>query len=481
MDPTGLPLSKAEENMSGQARLPQLRQFVFDSSLTRDELRYMKILLSRVHIDIIGELPIELVRRIAQLLDLDHFVACLAVSRRWRDKFLSAPVICAVLNKFSSLGQAAGSTQISPDECLKALHRIGRARWNFSQSSLRKEYSWVHEAYFIPDPDYHGDYEDMSIVYAQFSRPGDPDRNNPNPYASEFAMYSNGKIAWLARPHIVVVDNLWSRTRKIFNVPAGPLIGPVLELLALGDRLVVSAIDRLLIAWDHVTNVCLEKKLPGSIKLASTEGSRVAVLLFSGDVLLWDFGGRLSTLTITPPMNSYGPDTKSSGTWASNLRAIFLPGCSKTLFLASCYTCQVNSGTITKQTIYEFDDTNHKDTFENEISPKIYENRTDRAVISEAEIRKLLPYCRDTIGFLEKYRSPDPSPLSYAAAYVGFDMYDRKFSATTNLRYNQHIPGWHDPLEDTYTDLDFHVRFYDGRNSFSVHSFQPGFDFKTIG
>lgn len=457
---------RAEEAVDHKARLLQLRRVVTDPSLTSEERRYMKILLSQPLTDIVCDLPIELIRQIAELLDLHHFAACLAVSRRWRDKFLSAPVIDAILDKFcSSLGRVASPIQINSDERLRALHKIGRARRKCFQSSLKKEFCWESEPYFKLDPDYHGNYEDTSSIYAQF------DRHSHNPellwVSCLSSKYYGGKIAWHAKPHVVIVDNLWSRTRKIFNVPNGPLIAPELQLLAFGSRLVVCAIDRLLVAWDHVTNVRLEKKLPGSVKHASTEGAKVALILFTGEVLLWDFGGKLSTLTTVALTNYRSSD--------SDLCAIFRPGYSRTLFLASCYSYHVNSEVVFKHTIHEFKDSNHIGTFEFEISPAIY-GEADPAVRSLVTIQKMLPSCRDSIGFSGLYvlECPETLDVLSESTFVEFDMNDRKFSTRTESDHD--IPGWRGRLEDA--DLDFLVRFHEDQ-SFTVYSLQPGFDFKV--
>ncbi|KAI0843549.1 hypothetical protein F5Y06DRAFT_284025 [Hypoxylon sp. FL0890] len=468
MESRDLPFSRAAGHVNYQARLSPLRQFVFDSSLTSEELRYVKILLSRVHIDIIDELPIELVRQIAELLDLHHFAACLAVSKRWRNKFLSISVIRAVLNNFcSSLEQVTNPTQISPDGCLKALHRIGRLRSRCFQSSLTKQLAWEHESYFKPDPDYHGNYEDVSTVYAQFCR------HNQNPEFWTNPMYSNGKIVWCPKPHIVVVDNLWSRTRKIFNMPTGPLIGPALHTLALGNRLVVGFMDHILVAWDHVTNVRLEKKLPGAIRHVATEGSRVAVVLLHGDVLLWEFGGKLFTVASVPLKKS-----SDAGIGSLNLRAIFHPGCSETLFITDCYIDYVNSKAVIKQKIYEFTDANHVNTFENEITPETFD-KIGPAATSRPEVRKLLPYRRDIIAFLERHPSSNSRSASdpCETTSVEFDIYDRKFTSQIGLDYHYCTPGWPEFEEDA--DLDFVVRWDPQNPSFTVYSLQPGFDFKA--
>ncbi|KAI5864364.1 hypothetical protein GGS23DRAFT_595996 [Durotheca rogersii] len=454
------------------ARLAQLRQFICNASLTTEERRYLKILLSGSGVDIIGELPIELVKQIAGLLDLPHFVTCLAVSRRWRDKFLSNSVLGDVVTKFCPSWERRASGDVRGGICapLEALHRIGRARWECFQASLVKPFSWEHESYFKLDPTYHGNDEDVSAAYARFNQSPVEDLGST---ACWNALYANGKIAWRAKTHTIVVDCLWSRTRKIFEVPRGPLHSPLVLLRALGNRLAVCVLDRRLIAWDHVSNVYLEKKLPSYTLDVTTEGHRVAVVLYTREIFLWEFGGKLTILPTTPLIAYHGLDTKTARSWESNLVVIFHPTCSRTLFLASGYTDYVDSKRVLKRVVYEFMDTKHIETFEIEIPPKLDNARSPKDVA--VTIKKVLPYRRDTIGFCEQYPPVGEAVTPPYETFVEFDIYDRKFTARTDEEFDHVKFGWRATLEEA--DLDFLVRFYD--NGFSVSSYHLGFDFRN--
>ncbi|KAI2632274.1 hypothetical protein GGR54DRAFT_27297 [Hypoxylon sp. NC1633] len=458
--------SSLEREQTGEdsaARLVQIRQLV--SSLNSYECRYMKILLPRdLTINIIGGLPIELVRQIAELLSLRDFFVCLTVSRRWRDKLLSTPVIGDMLRKFApSSWQLLGDNRISLDESLQALSKRGRARWGHKYSNLEKPFSWEDESYFKLDPTYH----DIAAGYAKFGRDGGPQDEDDDLIDPMYMtpIYSNGKIAWLAQRHFVVVDNLWTQTRKVYTVSRGPLLGPVLRILALGDRLLVGCLDRILVAWDHITNIYQEKKLPGFIKHAETEGSRVAIILFSGDVFLWDFGGTLTTLPTAPLMNYHGFDKDTLKCWISNLRVIFHPVCTRTLFLASAYNSE--KGNVFKQVVYEFKDNQHVKTFEAETSPCT-------AVSDHCIIRKALPYRRDIIGFYGPF-------VNHWKYYVEFDIYDRRFAIFSrdklvDWREIRNING------RVGVDSDFQVGFHVSHPAgFSAFSFHPDFDFKLGG
>ncbi|KAL7624241.1 hypothetical protein AAE478_005800 [Parahypoxylon ruwenzoriense] len=464
------PLIKSEGDIDPHARLAQLHRLISGGFLSIAEHRYLKILLSRYTIDVISELPIELVEKIALLLDLRDFVACLAVSRQWRDKLLSDSVLGAVVNKSRpSLVRASGDIQVTKHECLQNLHMIGRARWSCFQTSLAKPFTWEHESYFRLDPSYHGNHEDTLAVYAQFSRIFSTDTSEQ---AYWNALYAHGKIAWRPKCYTVVVDCLWSKTRKIFEVPNGHLISPFVLVRALGDRLLVCVLDRRLLAWDHVANVFLEKQVPGPVKDVTTEGLRVAVILYSGDVFIWEFGGKLSVLPTAPLISYHGFDADTLVSWESNMVVIFHPTCCRTLFLASGYTTRVDSKTLLKRVVYEFKDGNHIETFEIGIPPKT-NNMADPRDVSLA-IRKVLPYRRDIIGFCERYPPPEEGLLPPYETFVEFDIYDRKFSARIDEEFNHAEFGWRIILEDA--DLDFLVRFYD--NGFSVSSYRPGFEFR---
>ncbi|KAI1099632.1 hypothetical protein F4804DRAFT_76461 [Jackrogersella minutella] len=453
--------------MEHQGSLAQLRQFILGGSLTSEEHRYLKVLLSEVHVDIIGELPIELVRQIALLLDLRDLVACLAVSKRWRAKLLSTPVIKDItLSLCPSLGHTTG-TPFNPNECLKILHKIGRSQYACFQSSFTKQFAWQNESYFKLDPEYHGHHEDMAAAYAQFGNYPDPEPDN---FAYCRALYSNGKIAWAPKPRVIVVDSLWSRTRKVFTASTGPLGFPAIKLKALGDKLVVGAMGHLLVSWDHTTNIRQEKKLPRGIGHVATEGYRVAIILFGGDVLLWEFGGKLSTIATTPIIDYHKFNNDTLCTWTCNLCVILHPTCNRTLFLACGYADQDDKSPM-KRAVYEFKDSKHIKTFEFE-TPRLVKIADPN--FTKPRIRKVLPYRRDIIAFGEEYEVGEVRfPTKAHETFVEFDIYDRKFSARINEEFDYRQFGWRRLLEDA--DLDFLVRFHS--NGFTACSFQPGFVF----
>lgn len=236
------PTGAGEDNL--QPRFAKLRRFISDNSFSLEELRYLRILLFEHRVDIVGELPIELVIQVAEFLDLSDLAACSAVSRRWREVFLSSPVLSALMNIFyPSFAHRSREIQATQKESLEALRRVKRARDGQDGFHFSKRFEWEHESYFKLDPEYHNNHEDIPATYAQYNL--DNDDPEPDGVSASGALYSNGKIAWRPKRHIIVVDSFLSRTRKIFSVPAGSLVSPELRLVAMGDQLVVGSIDRL--------------------------------------------------------------------------------------------------------------------------------------------------------------------------------------------------------------------------------------------
>ncbi|KAI0882603.1 uncharacterized protein GGS22DRAFT_181123 [Annulohypoxylon maeteangense] len=469
MDSKDLPLDVVGD-IDYYSRLSKIRQFVSGNPLAKEEYRFMKILLSSVNVDIISELPIELVLQIADFLPLRDFVTCLAVSKPWRAKFLSISVLNNATYMFCpSVHQASRDTPLDPKECLNALHKIGRMPGRYFQSSLEKPFSWKYESYFKLDPDFHSHYEDMSAAYAQFGRQFD---REPDSFTCRDALYSNGRIAWRPWPRIICVDNLWSRTRRVFTTPYGPLVHRRYELRALGDRLVVASMDRRLIVWDFSasTDIRLERKLPGSIRDVSTKGSRIAIILFNGDIILGGFRRTFWKLSTAPLISYRNLTNESMVSWKSNLRVIFHPACNGKFFIASGYTDKSHSETTHRRMIYEFDDDRNMTTFETS-SPWTARHRQEHG-IPQFKILRGMPCYRDSIGFSEAYQFGElPTSFKPITPFAEFDIYDRKFSVTKNL---PHPSGW--ISQNNQCDMDFIVEFHN--HSFTAYSLQSGFDFK---
>ncbi|OTB04248.1 hypothetical protein M426DRAFT_11871 [Hypoxylon sp. CI-4A] len=445
----------------------ELRQLVHGGSLADEELRYLKFLLADSHIDIIAKLPIELLLKIAEYLDLHHFVNCLAVSRQWRNKFLSPSIIGAITRDFHpSLTGLPQGYQVNPDACLNTVHKLGRARWRCFQSTFRTPFALEDETYFKLDPVLHG-HHDAYAELASVDRGRSP--------CVDALQYANGIVAWLTRPWVLVLDNLWTRSRKLFKLPSSP--GSISSsIAALGDKLVVCSIDRRLTAWDYTTNDRQEKKLPTAVLHAETKGNKIAVVLLNGDLLLWEFKGAMLTLVTDSLKEIYHVDDETRSSLKYIFRFFFHPTCDETLYLAFNYNIRLAESKqfVMKRVVFEFRGTNLVNTFELE-APLKYRKEPRHTLVS---IKRLLPHRRDLIGFRRTSGNLGESDFE---PFVEFDMHDRKFAIRENDELYRNELGW--PGPDEHSDLDFLVTYdsslYGRAIDLVVYSLQPGFDFRA--
>jgi hypothetical protein len=242
--------------MSQNTRLVELRQLTSADVLTREEIRYLKVRLSDVHTDLIGELPVELVTLIAVQLDRGDLARCLRVSKIWRQTFLSDSVMTAFAKRH---WPAMVNGVVAQDGFLNSLSRLGRASYNFDLRHFDHTHPdfefvrWDSKAHFKLDPEFHSRTDSIPDAYTRFNI--DPDID-PSAFPP-FTLYSHGKVARHLFDCIVVIDNLRLKTRKIFTPPSGIMHGLKLRLEALGSRLVVGTIDRML----YVRPILLSKSI----------------------------------------------------------------------------------------------------------------------------------------------------------------------------------------------------------------------------
>jgi hypothetical protein len=230
-------------NMNDMTRFAELRQLVSIIAPTREEARYLKVLLSAVHTDLIGELPVELVVIIAVQLKLDDFAACLRVSKVWREKFLSDSVMTAFgIRSCPALIDSVATRQ----DFQRTFSKLGWASYSFGRHCYRLSSELVQydrRANIQLDQEFHSRADRIPAVYLRHPLDvlHEPVHLPPSP-----KFYSSGKAAWHLCDHVVVVDDLRSKKRKVFTPPSGMMHGLTLKLQALGSRLVIGTIDRLL-------------------------------------------------------------------------------------------------------------------------------------------------------------------------------------------------------------------------------------------
>jgi hypothetical protein len=182
--------------------------------------------------DIVAELPVEIVNHIIKFLGITDFASCLVVSKPWREKLLSHHVVQDLARiHFPSLQCSNDSDHVSRKSLLEALAKTDRRLSNNFQAVMARPFYLEMEEFFTTEDRYRMPNFDLG----QENRPGDE------------ALYDCGRIAWRPREGTsLVVDCLRTQTRKIFFVPSGAMAGRRVRLQALGDRLLVGTIDRLL-------------------------------------------------------------------------------------------------------------------------------------------------------------------------------------------------------------------------------------------
>ncbi|KAI0870554.1 hypothetical protein GGS24DRAFT_99890 [Hypoxylon argillaceum] len=338
--------------MNHGTRFTELRQLILGGNgFSREEIRYLKLLLCDINTDLIGELPLEIVTIIALHLQPEDFACCLSVSKVWREQFLSGPVMGAYArHRWPALIDGA----VNRHNFLSTLSKFGWITYRFRQIDDRDDpenVSLSSKTTYQLDPVVHQRADDIPAPYKYsiFLE---------NTYIVEF-FYASGKMAWNLPSCVVVIDDLRSRTRKVFTPPSGVTYGLFIKLQTLGSRLLVGTIDRLLVAWDHVDNQKYEKSLPCRALRCVSQRDRVAIILYGGLVMLWTPGHAVLQLNTAPLILELGITDAEAKTWRSCLSVSFDARDSKALYLASAYFFRVTTKMMIRLTVHEFSTLSH--------------------------------------------------------------------------------------------------------------------------
>ncbi|KAI1427513.1 hypothetical protein F5Y12DRAFT_736992 [Xylaria sp. FL1777] len=365
MDITAISSQASSVTPSHGPRFAQLRQLIYGHDrLSREEIRYLKHLISN-STDLIGELPLEIVVLVALELEAEEFLNCLHVSKVWRERFLSDPIRAAYAK---SHWPALIDVAVNRSSFLRALSKIARQQC-VNGPRPYKFVAWDKKAHSVElssrcdriqlDPIFHNLSSNVPDAYTQYDM--DEMDGMDEPYRKiPTALYSSGKVAWHLCSCVIVIDDLTLKTRKILTPPSGIMYGSLLKLQALGSRLVVGSIDRLLIAWDHVNNQAYEKLLPSRILRCTTQDDRVAIILHGGDIVIWTLGREVLQLDISPLALEAPLDSPQAETWATSLYVFFDARDRNILYLVSgFYFRGVNSTDMVRVTVHEFTVTGH--------------------------------------------------------------------------------------------------------------------------
>lgn len=213
-----------------------LRQLV--GSLKPGQIRHLKLLLdNRYVVDLMVELPLELICLVASHLDPVDYRACLCVSKEWRHRFLAEPLWRTVMDSnfhILPVQAKAHDTCVDFDTFRKHLRRVACRSSGVAQRQFKV--SMTEDFVFPP--------ENSSAPYHPSNPLGDAPSANLAWWDCPYMLYADGKVAW---GHLgvgsVVLDCLRTGVRSIVPSPVTHIqAGNHNKLLALGDQLVVWAV-----------------------------------------------------------------------------------------------------------------------------------------------------------------------------------------------------------------------------------------------
>ncbi|KAH7021292.1 uncharacterized protein B0I36DRAFT_334197 [Microdochium trichocladiopsis] len=285
--------------------MDEVRQYL--DGLNEDQLRFARILLaSRSGTDIVAQAPLEIVAAIVQLLDNASFGSCLLVSRGWRRRLLSnVPLYAFARAAYPSLFHAS---QPSRSVILEAFASTSRRDASTFKSVLHTKLCFDSSVFHLTEP---------------------PEQQQPARTASAdeevvddaTIRYANGKLAWCFGWTFFVLDDLHFHTRRYLYSPLERMLPPMMNLLALGDQLVVAYGGGHLFAWNHAEEPISKrwKRIASMPRHCETEGLRIVVVLDSRAVLDWDFAtNRMSEISMQGTLNDLSHITgvaQSRGSW----------------------------------------------------------------------------------------------------------------------------------------------------------------------
>jgi hypothetical protein len=340
----------------GNTKFAEIRKYIFGGEdkdgLTREEIRYVKLLLANFRTDPIGEAPLEIIVMIALQLDPWDFACCLRVSRAWRRRLLSDSIISAY-GRYQWPAMIDSPTDRS--SFLDILGKFQRASCHFLP--LCKPGSRPH-IFHIVRWDMAGNHQLDPLFHGQANT--NPD-TSPRIYVSlnndarpPPTLYAFGKLVY-SFCDCAVIDDLRLKTRKIFQPRSSSHThGSILILKALGCKLIVATVGRVLFAWNHIDDRSYEKLLPSRPVHCATRHDKVAAVLYGGDVVIWTPG--LAAVQLNVLKLDYEPSIVLSEKCARSICPyVFFDGRNSTdLYVVSACSLRRNSKSMVSVAIHQF-------------------------------------------------------------------------------------------------------------------------------
>ena len=249
------------EKLDPRERLKQLTELV--PHLTLNEVRQLRALLAEVDLrtDILSRMPLELKICVVEYLDVPDITNCIYVAKKWTDIFLKGALMTfAASHCFPGLvecAEAAGKDvegefrEALMKQKMRSLGRFQSALFN--RQWLQAEDMFRLDSSLHPISHHGADYRRNYQQLITHFPGGEHGEGEVFPSGHGRIRYAHGRLAWMpgnAAPpdnSLVVVDNLWSHTRKVLRYPGEvPVVlqGGTIRLLHLGDKLVVAWLGR---------------------------------------------------------------------------------------------------------------------------------------------------------------------------------------------------------------------------------------------
>ncbi|KAH6977190.1 hypothetical protein BKA56DRAFT_65532 [Ilyonectria sp. MPI-CAGE-AT-0026] len=282
LDPSGIP----------PARKAELNRFVSD--LSPWEILHLRNLVLGRQIQLAGleDVPPEIVCYLIAHLDLEDIIACRSVSKGWARAWSHDAVLTSLCRRF-----APGVCETFPNATSRQL---------FVEAMRRKKKRQM--ARFFDKKMILWDSAWDTDVFKNVVRPHSINRRGPEFVRGNFTLcYADGKMTWQHGRDIIIVDDLFEKTRFRFawRNPKNPLATRQSILLAASNKLIVFQ-DPVSQDHRHVIYIThMEKQgevkalyLPGVANHCYVEGEFLGVVTAAGVIIVWTWEGKAIELDL---------------------------------------------------------------------------------------------------------------------------------------------------------------------------------------
>jgi hypothetical protein len=185
------------------------------------------------------DLPSELICAIAKYLDLADLSRCVHVSKAWEATWKQADIVPDLCNHFfpgllqtiQAQGKPAHYTVFGE----QSRQYLVKSLLKYTTRSVRW-YHYPEDSFFTVDRDIHLDGTLPSIDHRAARYEG-PDGGRR--WLSQMTRYKSGRIAWQPDNFLVVIDDLYSRKRRVISPPGAVQSALSVALCDLSQDIVV--------------------------------------------------------------------------------------------------------------------------------------------------------------------------------------------------------------------------------------------------